>query len=356
MKKIKIGYASCDWSRTIIEGKGPIAGGANWVRLQQTRPHTGFNSVTGLLVFHEKKGFGVVDWFNKSHYDCNVIVTQRLMFKNLAEQMHLRKKWNQVIINDIDDWYWGLHKDNHAYKMTHPDHNPNENIDHYKSVIQQGDGVVTSTPFLYEKMKNEFGCRNVHLIENCVTVSDFRQRMLNTKKPVVGWVGSTSHRSGDLETIAPVLDNRSFRLHHSGHVNGAVPFAKKIALPDNRVTKSPMYPPEQYAKHAFVFDIGVAPINDIPFNHAKSWIKAIEYAAAGVPFVASDVGEYRRLYDTYGIGRLASTDDEWKANIEELCNHRVRSAEAKKQKQAVMEHLNVDKMGAEWRKVLSLYI
>lgn len=356
MKKIKIGYASCDWSRTIVEGKGPVPGGANWVRLQQTRPHTGFNSVTGLLVFHEKKGFGVVDWFQKAHYDCDVIVAQRLMFKNLAEKIDVRKKYNQVIINDIDDWYWGLHEDNHAYKLTHPDFNKDENIDHYKSVIQQGDGVVVSTPFLYDKMKNDFGCKNVHLVENCVTVSDFRSRLLNTKKPVVGWVGSTSHRSGDLEIIGPVLNNRSFRLHHSGHVNGAVTFAAKVGLDEGRVTKSPMYPPEHYAKNAFVFDVGLAPINDIPFNHAKSWIKAIEYAAAGVPFVASDVAEYRRLFDTYGIGRLASSHEEWTSHLEELCNHRVRTVEAKKQKEIVKEHLDVSVMAKNWRNVLKMYM
>jgi glycosyltransferase involved in cell wall biosynthesis len=335
---------------------GPVPGGSNWVRLQQSRPHVGYDSVTGLMVFHPERGFGIIDWHNQTHYNCSLIVAQRLMFKDLAEKIDQRKKFNQIIINDVDDWYWGLHKDNHAYRLTHPDFNKDENIAHYKHIVQECDGVVASTPFLADKMKNEFKCENVFLVENHVEVKRFNPRRPNMKKTVVGWVGSTSHRSGDLETIAPVLDNRKFRLHHSGHVNTAEWFADKVGLPRDKVTKAPMYDPRDYARLSFQFDIGIAPLNDVPFNHAKSWIKAIEYAAAGVPFVASDLGEYRRLYETYGIGRTASTHEEWTKHLEELCDLQVRTKEAKEQREKVQEVLDVPLMGKKWRKVFDEYL
>jgi len=356
MRNIKIGYASTDWSRTMMTQDGPVPGGSNWVRLQQSRPHIGYDSVTGLLVFHKDRGFGILDWQERPHYNCNVIVVQRLMFKDLAEKIDVRKKFNQIIINDIDDWYWGLHEDNHAYKLTHPDFNKDENIDHYKHIIQNSDGVTSSTPFLFDKMKNEFGCTNVHLIENHVEVDRFRTRPINLKKPVVGWVGSTSHRSGDLETIAPVLQNKKFRLHHSGHVNGAAWFADKIGVSRDKVTKSPMYDPRDYARLSFCFDIGIAPLNDIPFNHAKSWIKAIEYASAGVPFVATNIGEYRRLYEQYGIGRVASTQEEWTTHLEELCDIPLRGKEAREQRERVKEVLDVRLMGQKWRSIFDEYL
>lgn len=356
MRNIKIGYASTDWSRSLMTPEGPVPGGSNWVRLQQSRPHIGYQSVTGLLVHHKDRGFGIIDWFEKTHYNLDVIVIQRLMFKDLADKINSRKTFNQIIINDVDDWYWGLHKDNHAYRLTHPDFNKDENIDHYKSIIQNGDGVVVSTPFLYDRMVQDFGCKNVHLVENHVEVSRFKVRNLNLKKPIVGWVGSTSHRSGDLETIGPVLANKKWRLHHSGHVNGADWFADKIGVHRDKVSKSPMHDPRDYARLSFCFDIGIAPLNDIPFNHAKSWIKAIEYAAAGVPFVASDLGEYRRLHQEFGLGRVASNHEQWSKHLEEMCDLSVRSEEAREQRERVRDVLDVSQMGKKWRAVLDAYI
>lgn len=356
MRKLKIGFASTDWSKSIMTSEGPSPGGANYVRIQQNRPHLGIPNVTGLLVYHAEKGFGILDWFNKTHYDCQVIVLQRLMFADLVDKIQNRHKFGQILINDIDDWYWGLHEDNHAYKLTHPDHNKDENIEHYKNVIQECDGVTVSTPFLHNKMVQDFGCKNVHIIENCVTVKDFKYRHANLKKPVVGWVGSTSHRSGDIEILQNVLNPAKYKIHHSGHVNGATLFADKAGLPREKVMKTPMYSPKDYAKRSFCFDVGLAPLNDVPFNHAKSWIKAIEYAAAGIPFVASNLSEYKRLHETYGLGRLASTPQEWEEQITELLNVQQRGGEGKRGHTIVGEYLNVHNMANKWAQVLKSFI
>lgn len=351
----KVGFASTDWSRSMATPEGPVPGGSNWIRLQQSRPHLAYSSVTGLLINHDKHGLGVMDWFGKPHYDLDVLVMQRLMFGSLVENLSARRG-NQVIINDVDDWYWGLHEDNHAYLLTHPDHNKDENIDHYKKVLQLSDAVTVSTPFLMDKISNKFGCRNVHLIDNHVNVPDFTIRYPRNKKPIVGWVGSTSHRSGDLEILTGVLDSPRFRVHHSGHVDGAAWFADKAGLPRDKVSKTPMHHPKMYARLSFQFDIGIAPLNDIPFNHAKSWIKAIEYAAANIPFVASDLGEYRRLRDEYGIGLLASSHDEWVDNLRRLCDYNERMRMGKAQREVVTAQLNAPAMAKKWDAVLAQYI
>jgi glycosyltransferase involved in cell wall biosynthesis len=116
-----------------------------------------------------------------------------------------------------------------------------------------------------------------------------------------------------------------------------------------------MFHPKDYARLSFEFDIGVAPLNDIPFNHAKSWIKAIEYAAAGIPVVMSDVGEYRRLHDQYGIGRLASTKDEWINHLMELKDYTARTPEAVRIRKQVKE-LDVSVMAKRWDEVISSYL
>lgn len=355
-KKIKIGFASTDWSRSMLDdGGAPVPGGANWVRLQQNRKFLKAESVSGLLIHNPTKGFGVASWDRRSHFDCDIIVLQRLMFRTLLDKIEDRHKYGQILINDVDDWYWGLHQENHAYKLTHPDHNKDENIELYRQIIEQSDGLVVSTPFLRDRFVNDFNCKRVDIVENCVTLSDFRVRYHRSRKAKVGWVGSTSHRSGDLEILRGVLDAGPWRVHHSGHVQGAVLFADKVGLPPSAVSMSPMHHPKNYARLSFEFDIGVAPLVDIPFNRAKSWIKAIEYAAAGVPMVMSDVAEYRRLHEQYGIGRLASNRDEWVEHLMELRDHNKRVQEARDNLEKV-KALDVRVMASNWDKVLASYL
>src|SRR5262249_55319210 len=41
------------------------------------------------------------------------------------------------------------------------------------------------------------------------------------------------------------------------------------------------------------WDIGIAPLADTPFNRCKSALKALDYAAMGLPILASDNAVYR---------------------------------------------------------------
>jgi len=57
------------------------------------------------------------------------------------------------------------------------------------------------------------------------------------------------------------------------------------------------------------WDIGIAPLADTPFNRCKSAIKALDYAAIGLPVLASDRAVYRgSLAD--GAGGMLLPDDE----------------------------------------------
>lgn len=64
------------------------------------------------------------------------------------------------------------------------------------------------------------------------------------------------------------------------------------------------------------FDIGIAPLADMPHNLARSDIKLKEYAASGIPWLASPVGPYVGLGEAEG-GRLVS-DDGWFDALEAL--------------------------------------
>lgn len=350
-----IGFATTDWSRSLFDSNGMnIPGGANWVRLQQVRPHMTMRSATGWLTWSDEHGFGVSNNKGQVAHNLDVIVMQRIMFGNLVEKLtaYREKENRSLIINDLDDWYWGLDPRNAAYKLTRPENNPEENIDHYQKILELSDVVTVSTPFLKSAVENLCGHKNVVVIENHVSVNHFAARGFNGKQPVVGWVGSTNHRSGDLEELFGIFDN-SMKFHHSGHYGSGNPFADALGLKRDRVAKSPMRAPWDYAKMSFCFDIGLAPLSDIEFNHAKSWIKAIEYCAAGVPFVASPRTEYLRLVELLGAGRIAHTPAEWMSHVKELHDHKTRTHEASVLRAKVAELLDVKHMARKWENVIS---
>ena len=159
---------------------------------------------------------------------------------------------------------------------------------------------------------------NVHLHTNYVTVDQYRDvpafESPNPHKLVVGWMGSTAHRSGDLEILKPYTYeiSRFATFHHTGDFQAtSVPrFYKEIGVSAGIVSTSPFLPPYQLQK-GLLFQVGIVPLTNIPFNHAKSYIKGLEYAAAGIPFVCSYSPQYEELVSEHGIGVMANDPSEY---------------------------------------------
>ncbi len=93
-------------------------------------------------------------------------------------------------------------------------------------------------------------------------------------------------------------------------------------------------------------DIGIIPLNDIPFNHAKSFIKGLEYVAAGIPFIASYSPEYQYLAEQ-GIGRVANSPEEWLHHLNELIKPQMRVDEAN-ENYSLLKDFSMDARGDDW--------
>jgi len=59
------------------------------------------------------------------------------------------------------------------------------------------------------------------------------------------------------------------------------------------------------------FDIGLAPLAMRDFDYSKSGIKVLEYAARGIPAVATDCPAYRELIRHGETGFLVKYEHEW---------------------------------------------
>lgn len=340
---MKVGIATADWSESFFDADDHHSmGGSGWIRIGQYLRYWNVEHVEGVLVYLEKsKAFAVQTWDKEIHENCDVVLMQRWMDRTIPDQITEARSNGQVIVQDIDDWYWGLSTHNKAFKTTHPKYNPQANVNHYKKILARSNYVIVSTPYLADRLKQFIPGAKLVLHKNYVCLDDYKQRTHHdVDKPKIGWVGSTAHRSNDLAITKSFAKSliTSYEFHHTGHYLGKPEFkhyADKVGLERDEVSTNPMVLPRELGTTGFNFDIGLVPLQDIPFNQAKSWIKGIEYVAAGIPFVASPLPEYRRLKEEYGIGRLAKSASKWMHNINQLKDASVRQEEADRQFEAV---------------------
>jgi len=99
------------------------------------------------------------------------------------------------------------------------------------------------------------------------------------------------------------------------------------------------------------FDIGIAPLADIPFNRARSDIKLKEYAAAGVPWLASPVGPYLGLGEAQG-GWLVP-DDGWFEALNRLVTHRWKRRRPGGKAKAWAKSQTIDAVADRWERLFT---
>jgi hypothetical protein len=174
------------------------------------------------------------------------------------------------------------------------------------TMMTLADVVTTPSPLLAERYREASGS-DVRVLENCLPPT-FARRQPQARSPYVciGWVAGAEHRR-DVErlrlrdvlerllsdhedvTIASIGVNLGLRNDRYYHIQSA----QYGALPD------------------FIgeFNVGIAPVADVPFNRGRSNVKLKEYAAIGVPWLASPIGPYAGMGEQQG-GRLVP-DDGW---------------------------------------------
>jgi len=173
--------------------------------------------------------------------------------------------------------------------------------------------------------------------------------------PTIGWVGATPWRSKDLQILDPVMNNflekNHLHFHHSGHVHGSAYAWNQLGLyKDKKHTHQGMEPISNYPSMFRKIDIGIVPLNDVPFNEAKSFIKGLEYAAAGVPFIASATSEYKILEES-GVGVTASSNIEWKTYLEAMVDPAIRAQEREKNLENIKQH-TMEVRSHDWNEVM----
>lgn len=179
-------------------------------------------------------------------------------------------------------------------------------------VLQLAHVVTTTSPVLAEQYR-AWGAEEVHVVENYLPDEYAADRPPRDGRLTIGWTAAGEHAYdlkalGIRETLRRLLDaHPELRVVSAG---------LQLGLPGERYTHTEVVQYHHLARYVGSFDVGIAPIADIPFNRAKSNVKVKEYAAMGVPWLASPIGPYAGLGEKQG-GRLVP-DDRWHEELERL--------------------------------------
>lgn len=183
------------------------------------------------------------------------------------------------------------------------------------------DMVTVSTDALAEVMSRYN--RNVVVLPNALDPGLFEWNRPCRDHLTAGWAGSATHRM-DLAEAAPGI--RQFLRRHPDvgwHFVGE-DYTRMVAGTDAALAGRIRHTGWRHDISAYYatldFDIGIAPLRPHLFNRSKTWVKIAEYAALGIPYVATDFGPYAEWGGHGERGLLVRYPHEWPKALHTLAS------------------------------------
>jgi len=283
--------------------------------------------------------------------DLDVVIMKLWMWHEYEDYIRRAREMGQTVIIDIDDWFDGLPTTNIAFHTTHPKADPTWNRNHMIASYRHVDGLITSTDFLNNYYKNSN--KNVIRVENSLFPDDFIKRHdASGDRPVIGWAGMMLWRKHDIEQLqgwlGDFLERNDLMFYQAGiDPNNQYAFCEVAKINPDRFFGVSGCSAKNYGNILLPIDIGIVPLEKVPFNEAKSALKGMEYSFSGIPFVATDTDEYKKIVSE-GAGIVARRPRDWIRSLETLLDPDLRRSKADQAYATVMEKYNTRIVVNKW--------
>jgi GT2 family glycosyltransferase len=236
----------------------------------------------------------------------DTLVLQRQVEPHQIEAIERHKRFNDVFcVFEIDDLVTNV-----PVKNAHKKHLPKDLYKRLRRAVGVCDRLVVATEPLAEAYSGLNA--DIKVVPNFI--EEARWGGLSStrgvgSKPRVGWAGGISH-TGDLDLIAGVVEALKDEVEwiFFGMCPERVrPYVHEFHEPVSI---------DQYASHLaeLNLDLALAPLEDVPFNHAKSHLRLLEYGILGYPVVCSDITPYR---GDFPVTRVRNRYRDWVEAIRE---------------------------------------
>jgi glycosyltransferase involved in cell wall biosynthesis len=211
-----------------------------------------------------------------------------------------------------------------------------------RNAVEQADVVIAGSDRLAE-WAAKYG-RDVRVIPTCVDPDEYPLKASYdiAGPPVIGWLGSPSTERYLRAVTQPLLElNRR---------NGARLLVVSSGAADlgalEQMTDRVEWTLSGYGSAIATADVAIAPLLDTPYAWGKCAYKMLQYAAIGLPTVASPIGA--NMVAAARLGAHTATDSsEWIDGLTDLLtiSPQSRSLRGTEARQAVTDHYSY----ARWR-------
>ncbi len=222
----------------------------------------------------------------------------------------------------------------------------------WRRAVRAADVVIAGNDYLADQAAAAAPAARVLVIPSCVQPDDYRVKRdyVVSASPRAVWLGTPSTEA-HLSTIAEPL----LRVHRSHGLRltlisaGAADLGPLAAMTD-RLDWTPAA-----SDRLADADVGLMPLPDTPYTRGKCAYKLLQYAASGLPSVASPVGANADAV-ARGLASAASAPDEWAAALVGLIEaSEGRRAEAgARARAAVCAYYSLDAWAETWQRGVGL--
>jgi len=273
---------------------------------------------------------------------CDVVHVYRLAGEPTRRALKQLADRGTALTYDNDDDYTTVPKESPRYKQT-GGYRGQRFFAETARMARLAGTFTTTNSTLAEKYRRA-GVPRVEIIGNYLASDAIRPTRAH-KGIVVGWIAGMEHLA-DVARI-PIREALA-RLVAARPEVRVVTVGVNLGLAENyeHIDEAPF---AELPRIIGGFDVGIAPLADIPCNRARSDIKVKEYAASGVPWLASPVGPYARLGEAQG-GRLVS-DDGWFDALDRLAAGGRERRKLSKRAKKWARGQTIDAVAERWERV-----
>jgi glycosyltransferase involved in cell wall biosynthesis len=275
--------------------------------------------------------------------DADVVVLQRPARRWYPLLIDLLHQVGVKVVVDIDDRLDRLHPRSTGFHNYDPEQSPNQNWKWLDAACMAADVVTCTTPSLADR----YGFGHVAVLPNLVPTFYLSVNSDSPLQRSVVWPGNVFNHCGDLEAtdggIARALKGTDWFVQAIGNGIGVAQGLGVESCTDTggRVALT------EYPRELARATIGIVPLEDSVFNHGKSALKMSEFAALGVPVVASPSPDNRRVHEL-GVGLLASRRKQWQQQVRRLIDNPDLRAQLAEQGRQVMASQTYDQQAERW--------
>lgn len=318
--------------------------------------------------------------------DADIYVVQRRMEVAWVQLAKKLRAMGKIVISETDDYFLGTPSYNPALRGTSPykrsfavemnekgqqeivaikrerrtSRTMGGNVfvssrDEMHRVFANSSAMVVSTPFLAETY-SRFN-KDITVIPNYLDWEMWErvtpQYEVERKKVRVGWMGKMKWRAGDLAVLYGLLGPWLERHPEVEFVAAGEPDEKThdfLGIPKDQRVVYDEAPFLDVADITATFDIGLVPLEYNNFNEAKSHLKGMEYAACGIPCIATPTESYRNWVTDGENGFLARRPRDWLRHLETLVSDDALRRRMGRAARAKASDHTIQKRVGEWER------